>query len=62
MSECKIDQLDQLKEQIGCPSYHETSWRKSALIQKSSAQIPRLFYQQRIVENKKNDLGTNTLI
>ena len=30
--------------QIGCPSCYLTLWRKSTLIQKSSAQIPKAFY------------------
>ena len=40
-SECKTDQI----LQIGCPSYHLTSWRKSALTKKLLAQIPKAFHQ-----------------
>ena len=46
--ECKIDQAN-----FGCPSYHQTSWRKSALIQNPSAQIPKAFNQYGIA-GKKN--------
>ena len=38
--------------QIGCPSCHPKSKRKSALIQKPSAQITQLFNQHGIVEKK----------
>ena len=35
--------LTKLILEIGCPSYHLTSWRKSSLIQKPSGQIPKAF-------------------
>ena len=43
--------LTKLILQIGCPSYHLTSWRKSALIQ--GPQIPKPFYQHKIREKTK---------
>ena len=41
-SDCKIGRLILL---IGCFSYHLTSYRKSVLIQKASAQVPKAFHQ-----------------
>ena len=38
--------------QIPCPFYHLTSWRKSALIQKPSAQIPKALHQHGKAEKK----------
>ena len=59
-SECK---LTKLIVQIGCPSYHLTSWRKSALIHKPSGQIPKVLYQHETVEKiKKKYLGISALI
>ena len=37
--------LTELILQSGSPSYHLTSWSKSALVQKPSTQIPKAFYQ-----------------
>ena len=37
--------LNELILQIGCPSYHLTSWRKSSLIQKCSAHLPKTLYE-----------------
>ena len=38
---------------IGCPSYPLTSWRKSALIVKPSALIPKAFHQHVMAEKTK---------
>ena len=43
--------LTKLILQIGCPSYHLTSWSQSALIQ--GPQIPKPFYQHKIREKTK---------
>ena len=40
-SACKTDRADFT---VGSSSFHLTSWRKSALIQKSSTQIPKAFH------------------
>ena len=49
-SECKFTKLI---VRIGCPLYHLTSWRKLALIQKSLAQIPRVFHQEQMKSQQK---------
>ena len=36
--------------QIGCPSCHLTTWKKSALIQKPLEQTPKAFYQHENAE------------
>ena len=35
--------MTELFLQIGCPSYNLTSWKKLALIQKPSTQVPKAF-------------------
>ena len=51
-----LSKLTKLILQIGCLSYHITSWRKSVLIQILSVQIPEAFHQHEKAE-KTNDLG-----
>ena len=53
--------LTKLFLQNGCLSYNLTSWRKSALIQTPSAQIPKAFYQHEMTEKSKKDLGINVI-
>ena len=47
--------------QIGCPSYHLTSWI-SDLTQKPSAQIPNPFHQQGNADQGTNALTTYCLL
>ena len=44
-----------------CASYHLTSWRKLALIQNSSAQIPKTFHPHGIIGTTKMILGINDI-
>ena len=54
---CKLKALNvkltKLIFEIGWPSYHLTSWRKSVLIQKPLAHISKAFHQHRIAEKSK---------
>ena len=48
--------------QIGWPSYQLTSREKSALVQKPSVRIPKIFGLHGIAEKTKNYLGISALI
>ena len=39
--------------EIPCLFYHLRSWRKLAIIQKPSAQVPKTFHQHGIIEKTK---------
>ena len=58
-SKCKTNQVT---FRVGYLYYCLISWRKSALIQKPSVELPKTFHQQGIVTKTKNDLGINALI
>lgn len=47
--------------QIRCPACHLSTYRKSALIQKPSEQVPKAFHWRGIAEKAKNILETSTL-
>lgn len=47
---------------IGCPSYHLMPWKRSGLIQKTLAQIPKAFPSACDSLKGKNDLGINALL
>ena len=53
-----LTKLTKLILQTGCSSYHLTSWRKSPLIHKPPAKIPKVFYKPEKTE-KTNGLGRN---
>ena len=57
---CYEYKLNRLVLKIGCPFNHLTSYKRSALIQKPSVQIPKTYNQHGIAGKKKN-LGINTL-
>ena len=54
--------LNKLISQIGCPSNHLPSLRKSTPIQKPSAQIPKDLISMEELKRQKNYSSMNTLI